>query len=169
MDSEYNGRTEVEPGWTREEVEYRRAELESELRSLEDNTARLRCKADALLVKESVRIVAAVWPIAALFAWDAGRQYLSSGIEQAALFAVCAALAALVAWLVDRWLVAQIFGEGSVVKLQSHHVTIIVCVTLACITLVVCCWLMRPYRYVHASGRMVLDKQTGELIIPPVK
>ncbi|MCI0335928.1 MAG: hypothetical protein L0228_22200 [Planctomycetes bacterium] len=47
------------------------------------------------------------------------------------------------------------------IGLEPRHRTIIICVCVICVTAIICCWLLRPYRYVHTVRNYVLDKRTG--------
>ncbi len=53
-------------------------------------------------------------------------------------------------------------------SLGQKHKTIIACVGMVCLAAVICCYVLKPYRYVHATGHIVLDKHTGQLIVPEV-
>jgi len=51
--------------------------------------------------------------------------------------------------------------------------TVVACVVLLCITAVICCWLLKPPRYVVVESpnmtTKVLDLQTGDIVTPKFK
>jgi hypothetical protein len=55
---------------------------------------------------------------------------------------------------------------------KAWRATIITCVIAICLTAVICCWLLRPYRYEPfmnqspGGGMWIFDRQLGDFIFP---